>query len=154
MPTVPPPLREIVNATGSAGGTVLLVDDDPMVRSMTALMLSSEGWKVVEAGEGRDALAIWAAHRGEIVRIILDVTMPGLDGPATLAALRAAGCDVATVLVSGHDEGDVGERCAGLGAAAVVHKPFTREELLGAVAGAQAFPTRGHRCVAFYQPPP
>ena len=138
-----PPLAGIVTAPGGASGTALVVDDDQMVRAMVALLLTREGWNVLEAGGGREALATWATHRGEIARIILDVTMPGLDGPATLAALRAAGCDAPTILISGYEEVDIGARCVGLGVAAVLHKPFTREALLGALAGARVSAASG-----------
>jgi signal transduction histidine kinase/ActR/RegA family two-component response regulator len=120
------------------GRTVLLVDDDPMVLAMSAQMLSSGGWQVLEASNGREALATWASHREAIAMILMDVTMPGLDGPATLAALRAKGCEVPAVMVTGYDEVEIGGRCEGLGVGAVVHKPFTPAELLGALAAHSA----------------
>jgi signal transduction histidine kinase len=138
-----PPLCGIMPGPVRASGKLLLVDDDEMVRSMAAIMLGSVGWDVLEAGGGHEALALWETHRGDIARIVLDVTMPGLDGPATMTALRADGCEVPIVLISGYDEHDISARCAGLDVAAVVHKPFTLEELVGALAGAHPLPSDG-----------
>lgn len=115
----------------SAAGTVLLVDDDPMVRSVTSQMLRADGWDVVEASDGIEAIATWAAHKDRITRIVMDVTMPGMDGPSALEAMREAGCTAPAILITGYDESEVAKRSKGLGVTAVVHKPFTHADLTG-----------------------
>ncbi len=67
---------------------VLVVDDEPDIRRVIALSLAHfAGWQVVQAASGEEALALAGAEQPDVV--LLDVTMPGMDGRQTLAALRA-----------------------------------------------------------------
>ena len=105
---------------------VLLVDDDADIRAIARLSLERiGGWEVVEADGGEAALA--AVPRGESFdAVLLDVMMPGLDGPATLARLREGHLQPAVPIVfltakSQHAEC---ERLLALGAAGTIAKPF------------------------------
>ncbi len=85
--------------TGS--GTVLVVDDEEAVRLMAAATLADVGYRVVQAGDGDEALAVLAANRDAIRAVVLDVTMPRRDGYSTLAELRKAHPTLPVVLSSG-----------------------------------------------------
>jgi two-component system cell cycle sensor histidine kinase/response regulator CckA len=88
-------------------GTVLLVDDEETIRTLGARMLSRLGFVVLTAGDGREALALYAQHRGEIVLVLLDLTMPHMDGEETLHGLRALDPEVRVIMSSGYSEQDI-----------------------------------------------
>ena len=70
---------------------VLVVDDEHLVRVIMQLGLERDGFEVWTAANGRQAIELYREHREDIAAVLLDVRMPGLDGPATLGALRATG---------------------------------------------------------------
>jgi two-component system response regulator MprA len=106
---------------------LLLVDDDPPIRRMLERTLSAEGYEVRAAADGGAALA--AVERSVPDAIVLDVTMPGLDGLAVTRRLRAKGLRVPILLLTARDA--VHERVAGLDAGAddYLVKPFDADEL-------------------------
>jgi CheY-like chemotaxis protein len=115
-------------ADGPAGPVVLLVDDDPAIRRAVAAGLELEGFEVVPASGGRAALE--AAARVNPAVILLDLSMPDLDGLEVLERLRAGGDQVPVCVLSARDEVD--DRVAGLQAGAddYVVKPFALEEVV------------------------
>src|SRR3954451_4550596 len=108
-------------------GALLLVDDDAPIRRMLERTLIAEGYDVVAAADGGAALA--AVERNVPDAIVLDVTMPGLDGLAVTRRLRAKGLRVPILLLTARDA--VHERVAGLDAGAddYLVKPFDVDEL-------------------------
>src|SRR5690242_9353464 len=110
---------------------LLLVDDDPPIRRMLERTLRAEGYSVSAAADGGAALA--AVERSLPDAIVLDVTMPGLDGLAVTRRLRAKGLRVPILLLTARDA--VPERVAGLDAGAddYLAKPFDTEELAARV---------------------
>jgi DNA-binding response OmpR family regulator len=106
---------------------VLLVDDDAAIRRSVAEGLELEGFHVVPASGGRPALV--AAETASPDVILLDLSMPDLDGLEVLKRLRAGGDDVPVCVLSARD--DVGDRVLGLEAGAddYVVKPFAIEEV-------------------------
>ena len=91
----------------TGAGTVLLVEDNDMVREMAADMLTHLGLKVVEAKDGVEAVDLFRQHRNEIRCVLSDLTMPRMDGWETLAALRKLSPDIPVILSSGYDEAQV-----------------------------------------------
>jgi len=85
-------------------GTILVVDDEDMVRKMCAAMISRLGYKVLSAGDGIEAVELYKEHGRDIACVILDLTMPRMNGTATLRALRSLNPDVKIVLSSGYTE--------------------------------------------------
>jgi CheY-like chemotaxis protein len=87
-----------------AGGTetLLLAEDDPTVRSMIGTVLRGHGYRVLEAVDGEDALASWAAHRGEIAMLILDVVMPRRSGREVYDAIVAERPGLPALFLSGY----------------------------------------------------
>jgi signal transduction histidine kinase len=118
--------------TARAKATVLVVDDVPMLRDLAAAFLGHGGFEVVLAEDGRRAIEIYKHQRGQIDLVLLDVRMPGLNGPATLRELRAIDPGVQVVFTSGYAEGMLGSP-EQEGAQGFVAKPYCEEELLAAV---------------------
>ena len=93
-------------------------------------MLERLGFVVLAAADGRQALEVFKAHGSEIACVILDLTMPKMDGKECFAELRRLRDDVKVVLSSGYDEQEVIRRFAGESAAAFVQKPYTTKGLV------------------------
>ena len=110
---------------------VLVIDDSALIRAVARASLEGAGYEVVLAESGRQGLELAASEAPDA--ILLDVVMPGLDGPAVLSRLRQSPATAAipVVLVTGSEE----ERASfeELGAAGAIAKPFQAEELHGAL---------------------
>ena len=111
-------------------GLILLVDDEDAVRTVAGDMLKRAGFEVVTAKDGREALAVFEDHLEEIVLVLLDLTMPAMDGEETFRELHRLKGEVPVVLCSGYDEQDVTRRVEGRGLAGFLQKPFTWEQLM------------------------
>ena len=110
-------------------GTVLLVDDEETIRTLGARMLASLGFTVLIAADGREALAVYAEHRDEISLVMLDLTMPHMDGEEAFRELRLIDPEVRVVMSSGYAENDITARFAGKGLVGFVQKPYSLAEL-------------------------
>jgi two-component system response regulator MprA len=110
---------------------ILVVDDEPAVRESVARSLRFDGYEVMTATDGIEALEAVAANRPDAM--VLDLLMPRLDGLATCRRLRARGDDLPILVVTARDA--VSDRVAGLDAGAddYLVKPFALEELLARV---------------------
>src|SRR6516165_1997758 len=108
---------------------VLVVDDQPFVRCLLQLGLERNGFDVWLAADGREAIRLYRKHRDDIAVVLLDVHMPGLDGPQTLDALRELNPEVRACLMSGDAGIDDPEGLRQRGAARVIVKPFMLEDL-------------------------
>jgi len=105
-------------------GTILLVDDEDAVRSIAALMLQRLGYTVIQAADGEEALEQFTAHRSDIRGVVLDVTMPRMDGLTALIRLREMDPTVRVLMSSGFAETDVMDRAAAAGSFAFIQKPY------------------------------
>ena len=108
----------------SLSGTVLVVDDEPDVRRMCQKMVEKLGLQVITAKDGEDAIRVFREHRGEIACVILDLTMPRMDGVAALAELKLLQPDVKVILASGYADAEVMRRFTRGEPAAFLHKPY------------------------------
>jgi two-component system nitrogen regulation response regulator NtrX len=106
--------------------TILIVDDEPGVRTALSGVLSDEGYEVEAVASGEACLERVA--RGAIDLVILDVWLPGMDGLATLARLRDRQVDVQVVLISGHGNIESAVRAIKLGAFDFVEKPLSLDK--------------------------
>jgi CheY-like chemotaxis protein len=118
------------------GGTVLVIDDEAGVRHVARAMLESAGFEVLTAADGREGLDLFDRHRDETSLVLLDLTMPHLDGEETFRRLRERRPDLPVVLSSGLGEQDMTERFAGLGLTGFIQKPYGLDELVLTVRGA------------------
>lgn len=113
---------------------VLVVDDEPGIRSTVAEMLSLEGYAVDEAANGEEALAVVKRRRPDLV--LLDLRMPVLDGWGFVAALRTRGVSVPiVVMTAARDTQRWAEQIAARGTLA---KPFGYDDLIAAVERARS----------------
>jgi PAS domain S-box-containing protein len=116
-------------------GTILVVDDEETVRRFARESLELAGFDVLTAGDGLEALELYRQHTDEIRLVILDLTMPHLDGEETFQRLKALRADVRVVLSSGYDEQDATSRFAGKDEVTFLQKPYYPEGLLESVFG-------------------
>ncbi len=117
-------------------GTILLVDDEVGVRTTAKAMLERLGYRVILAEDGRQAVDVFQAHQAEIAGVLLDLTMPSMDGEETFRALRGIDARTRVILSSGYGEHDVEQRFAGLGLAGFIQKPYELQSLGSVLAAA------------------
>ncbi len=110
-------------------GTVLVVDDEQMVCDLCAATLASAGFQVLTAADGMDAVVRFREHADEIGCVLLDLTMPLMDGATTVELLRQIRPDVPIILSSGYDEQEATRRFAGRGVAGFLQKPYELKSL-------------------------
>jgi PAS domain S-box-containing protein len=109
--------------TWQGSGTVLLVDDEETVRGIGAEMLKELGFSTVTAEDGREAVEIFTS-RNDISFVILDLTMPHMDGEQCFRELRQLKPDVKVIMSSGYNEQEVAGKFAGKGLAGFLQKPY------------------------------
>jgi two-component system, cell cycle sensor histidine kinase and response regulator CckA len=120
-----------------AGKLLLLADDEPAVRSTTRRLLVRHGWRVIEAGNGEEAFALFLTHREKLSILLSDVRMPGVDGVELVRRIRAIAPTFPVVFISGYDELDQEDETELLDVP-LVAKPFAFSELLSVLRQAVA----------------
>lgn len=119
-----------------ADGQLLVVDDEHEITELLEEHFRASGYRVDVAHDGAQALVMAAARRPDAV--LLDVTMPGLDGSEVLARLRAIDPTVSVVMLTGNDDEDLARQLLRAGAFDYVPKPFQLDMLERVVAAAVA----------------
>ncbi len=132
--TPAPPRETPEPAAWTGGGTVLLVDDEAAVRDVARPMMESEGFKVISAVDGRQGLDIYRERADEVDLVLLDMSMPNMDGEQTLKEMQRIRSDIRVILSSGYNEREAVDRFADKGLAGFIHKPYQRRELLAKLA--------------------
>jgi len=112
---------------------VLVVDDEEAVREMGEVLVASLGHDVVTARDGVDALDVFAQRGDGIGCVVLDISMPRLDGWETLVQLRRVRPDLPIVMVSGYERSQAMDHRDGANEVVYLHKPFTRHEMAAAI---------------------
>jgi two-component system sensor histidine kinase EvgS len=140
LPLIPAPAARPV-ASGMepvepGRGTVLVVDDEPMVRAFAAEGLKRLGYEVLVAENGTRALQIYAEQQGRINCVLLDLIMPEPSGLETFRRLRGLNPDVAVVFASGFSTGEILRNAPDARSAAFLGKPYTLEALSSAIRNA------------------
>ncbi len=116
--------RTDAESSWRGSGVVLVVDDEETVRTAAKMMLESQGFTVLTVEGGREALEVFRDRADEIVVVLLDLTMPHLDGEATFRELRRMRPDTKVILSSGYNEQENTNRFAGKGLAGFIQKPY------------------------------
>lgn len=117
--------------TGSTGGTVLVVDDEEVVRTVTAAMVKRSGYTALTAENGAAALRTLQEHQGSVDLVLLDMTMPGMTTREIIPALRAISPTIAIVLASGFTSSDEIQRMLDNGTVqGFLGKPYPMSELM------------------------
>ena len=125
------------------GGTILVVDDEEGVRDVARGMLEREGFRVITAEDGREAVRIFRAVSEEIDAVLLDLSMPDMGGGEVLREMRRLRSDVKAILCSGYLESRARELCDGPGQVSFLPKPYDSETLLGTLREVLASEVRG-----------
>jgi two-component system cell cycle sensor histidine kinase/response regulator CckA len=110
-------------------GIILVVDDEEIIRKVAKTALETQGYQVLVAVNGREAVEIFRGMADSISLIILDLTMPVMGGEEALRHLRAIRPDVTVMLSSGYTEDDAMRRFAVDGLAGFIQKPYTSAQL-------------------------
>ena len=110
-------------------GRLLLIDDEADIREVTQMSLEIDGWQVLVAASGPEGIATAMDEQPDA--ILLDVMMPGLDGPTTLRMLRADDrtSSIPVVFLTAKAQSGEQRQLHGLGASGVIAKPFEPETL-------------------------
>jgi PAS domain S-box-containing protein len=135
-----PPARP---APPAQGRTILVVDDEAGVRQVVHAMLTSAEYQVVLAHDGREALERFREAATPIDAVILDATMPEMDGAETSRALRRLRPDVRILFSSGFTEQEVAERISLGESDGFIQKPYRLGDLLEVLGRVLAQPTAG-----------
>ncbi len=135
LPAAPPPSRGIAF---KPGGLALVVDDEPEIREAVAAMLVRLGFQCLMAADGAEALELVRARGGELRLVLLDLSMPKLDGRETFQAIRTLQPDLKVILSSGFDLQESARGIVGQGLAGFLQKPYLLESLRQAVQNALA----------------
>ncbi len=130
--TEPAPVADVVLPRGD-GEVVLVVDDEASVRHITRQTLEAFGYRVILAGDGAEALAVYASRRTEIALVLTDMMMPVMDGPATIRVLTKMDPSVRIIAASGLTANGSVTRVANSGVRHFLPKPYTAETLLRTV---------------------
>jgi len=113
-------------------GRVMIVDDEPIVRSATARLVKQLGLEALTASDGEEALALYKIHKDEIVLILLDMVMPKMAGPECYRELRKLGT-TPVLLVSGYASDAITQALIEEGAEGFLEKPYTALQLGGEI---------------------
>ena len=141
--TVPPASAAPVT---SGGGTILLIEDEPGVRQMTARSLQEYGYSVVEAGGGHQALAMLERGDSHIDLLVTDVVLPGMDGPELARRVTQFHPELPVLFISGYTDDEIVRRGLLQEGQPFLQKPFTPEALaakVGALLNAVPSPRPG-----------
>jgi signal transduction histidine kinase len=123
-PSLPASSAEVVRASG----TVLIVDDEPIVRNATARLVKQLGLEVIMANDGVEALVAYKARADKIVLVLLDMVMPKMAGPECYRELRKLG-NTPVLLVSGYASDAATQGLLDSGADGFLEKPYTAVQL-------------------------
>jgi PAS domain S-box-containing protein len=121
--------------TAIPGGTetVLLVDDEEDIRDLGATLLDHFGYKVITAGNGKEALEIYKMEKDRISLILLDFIMPVMDGRQCLAEILRIDPNAKVIIASGYSESGPADGPMAVGAKAFVQKPYNMRQLLNTI---------------------
>src|SRR2546425_11512672 len=126
---IPVKVVEVTPRDVTGSGVVLLVDDEEVVRRAARVALEQYGYTVVTANDGRAAIELYRKFSGQIVLVILDLSMPEMNGEECLGLLKDIQPEVPVILSSGFSEADTVERFQVRGSAGFLQKPYTARRL-------------------------
>ena len=113
--------------------TVLVAEDDEMVRALTRTILERAGYRVLLAGNGREAVEVFSAHEGEIDLVVLDVMMPEMGGREAYERIREIRPGVRALFASGYSEDAIHQNFVLDEGLTLIQKPYLGDALLRAV---------------------
>ncbi len=111
-------------------GKILLVDDEDEVRKVTSMMLELLGYSVVSARDGADALEKLQEHKHDISLVLMDLSMPVMDGEETFIEMRKKDKNIPVIIATGHSDTATTDRISSLNVDGIVNKPYLMDELV------------------------
>ncbi len=126
--------------TLATSGTILVVDDEDAVRQTATRILERFGFTVVSAADGRQGVDLFARNPREFRLVLMDLTMPVLDGIEAFNEIHRLASDVPVILMSGYNRSESAERFSGRGLAGFIQKPFEAHRLAEAITHALKTP--------------
>ena len=127
------PEKPLLSMEIQEGVTVLVVDDEELIRKSVEHLLTHLGLKVLTAKDGAHAVTVFQQHQDEIACVLCDLTMPHMDGWKTLAALRKITPGIPVILASGHNEETVLAGGHSELPQAYLQKPYRKDQLCEAI---------------------
>lgn len=127
LPAVEAATKQTPGAAGQSqvvAGTVLLVDDEEIVRDLASDMLRRLGLEVIVAADGVEALELYAERGDALSLVVLDMTMPRMNGEEAFRRMKRLRTDIPILVTSGYNEQEAIERFAGQGLAGFIQKPY------------------------------
>lgn len=116
-------------------GTLLVVDDEEMVVGVAKAILENAGFQVLTAGDGHEALRVYADCQGAIDLVLMDMTMPRMNGEEAFARLREIDPQARVVMASGYSEQDATNHVVSRNLAGFIQKPYRAGELVTKIRG-------------------
>jgi CheY-like chemotaxis protein len=123
-------------------GVVLLVDDEPTIRAVLSQGLENAGFKVIEAVDGVDGFGAFVRHRSSISVVLLDLTMPRMNGDEVFSEIHKVAPEVPVILMSGYSKSEATQALSDTGLAAFLSKPCSIKEALAVVHKAMGRPAQ------------
>ena len=129
MRALPGVTRNSAVMENGARDLILIVDDEQMIRTLSAAILDALGFDTLVAQDGGEALEIFRREGSRIVLVLLDQSMPFMDGVTVFTQMRRILPEVKVLLASGYSAGEVSARFEGLGLNGFIQKPFNVKHL-------------------------
>ncbi len=133
QPAVPITLSTDVPEQWRGAGLVLIVDDEFSVRDLAARMLERVGFEILHASDGEEAVEVFRQRSSEITAVLLDMTMPKMNGDEAFMEIRKIQPAVPVLLMSGHDEEDTKRTLNDCLPSGFVRKPFGPDDLVNSL---------------------
>ncbi len=114
-------------------GTVLVIDDEAMVRGVTKAALEREGYKAIVADDGDSGVELFRLMSEQVSLVILDMTMPRMSGEEALSHLRTIRPDIPVIVSSGYNEAEIIRRFTTAGIAGFIQKPYSATRILAKI---------------------
>jgi CheY-like chemotaxis protein len=109
--------------------TILFVEDEAMIRTMTKMYLEGNGYRVIDACDGTEAISLWQEHESEIDLVVTDLEMPGINGRQLVQRLKVDRLGLKAIFVSGYTSGQSGEEADVDESARFLPKPYRLKDL-------------------------
>ena len=124
------PVLKAMPGQALRGETILVVDDEGEIRTMTAAVLTTYGYHVLLAADGAEAVSIYAQRRAEISVVLTDIMMPVVDGVALCRVLRKMNPQICLIIATGYADESRTQELRALNVDALLNKPFSTGTLL------------------------
>jgi signal transduction histidine kinase/CheY-like chemotaxis protein len=121
--------RQMHSIEWSGEGTILVCDDEESILEVSKKMIQRLGFDVILASNGQEAVSKFKQFQNKIVAIVMDLTMPYMDGIQAYTEISAVDASIPVILSSGYNEQELTSQFSNLGFAAIIQKPFTFQDL-------------------------